>query len=134
MLVVGIDVGGTFTDLVLFDSASGRVAVTKTSSTANQADGVLDALRRLEVTTSHLDRVVHGTTVATNSIVQRRGVKVALVGLVHIGVQEADGDGLDPRLVEILRKPGKLAVVDGDDHRARVARPLGDLQTQRPRD
>jgi N-methylhydantoinase A/oxoprolinase/acetone carboxylase beta subunit len=56
MLVVGIDVGGTFTDLVLFDSASGRVAVTKTSSTANQADGVLDAMRRLEVTTSQLDR------------------------------------------------------------------------------
>jgi len=79
MLIVGIDVGGTFTDLVLFDSASGRVAVTKTSSTANQADGVLDAMRRLEVTTSQLDRVVHGTTVATNAIVQRRGVKVALV-------------------------------------------------------
>lgn len=79
MLVVGIDVGGTFTDLVLFDSASGRLAVTKTSSTANQADGVLDAMRRLEVTTSQLDRIVHGTTVATNAIVQRRGVKVALV-------------------------------------------------------
>jgi N-methylhydantoinase A len=79
MLVVGIDVGGTFTDLVLFDSVSGRLAVTKTSSTANQADGVLDALKRLEVTTSHLDRMVHGTTVATNAIVQRRGVNVALV-------------------------------------------------------
>jgi len=79
MLVVGIDVGGTFTDLVLFDSATGRLAVTKTSSTSNQADGVLDAMRRLEVRTSQLDRVVHGTTVATNAIVQRRGVKVALV-------------------------------------------------------
>jgi len=79
MLVVGIDVGGTFTDLVLFDSASGRLAVTKTSSTANQADGVLDAMRRLEVTTTQLDRMVHGTTVATNAIVQRRGAKVALV-------------------------------------------------------
>ena len=79
MLVVGIDVGGTFTDLVLFDSVSGRLAVTKTSSTANQADGVLDAMKRLEVTTSHLDRMVHGTTVATNAIVQRRGVNVALL-------------------------------------------------------
>jgi N-methylhydantoinase A len=79
MLVAGIDIGGTFTDLVLFDSVSGRLAVTKTSSTTNQADGVLDAMKRLEVATRRLDRMVHGTTVATNAIVQRRGVNVALV-------------------------------------------------------
>jgi N-methylhydantoinase A len=79
MLIVGIDVGGTFTDLVLFDATTGRLAVTKTSSTANQADGVVDALRRLDVETRDVDRMVHGTTVATNAIVQRRGVPVALV-------------------------------------------------------
>ena len=38
MVIAGIDVGGTFTDLVVFDPASGRLAVTKTPSTANQAD------------------------------------------------------------------------------------------------
>lgn len=79
MLIAGIDVGGTFTDLVLFDPQSGRLEVTKTPSTRNQADGVLDAIARLNVTTGQLDRVVHGTTVATNAIVQRRGVKVGLV-------------------------------------------------------
>ena len=79
MLVVGIDVGGTFTDLVVFDSVTGHLAVTKTSSTPNQADGVLEAMTRLGIATSQLDRMVHGTTVATNAIVQRRGVDVALV-------------------------------------------------------
>jgi len=79
MLIVGIDVGGTFTDLVLFDSAIGRVEVTKTSSTPNQADGVIDALARLNISAARLDRIVHGTTVATNVIVQRRGAKVALI-------------------------------------------------------
>jgi len=79
MLIAGIDVGGTFTDLVLFDSRTGQLIVTKTPSTPNQADGVLDAVNRLNVATAQLDRIVHGTTVATNAIVQRRGVKVALV-------------------------------------------------------
>jgi N-methylhydantoinase A len=79
MSIVGIDVGGTFTDLVFFDPKTGRLAVTKTSSTANQADGVLDAIGRLNISTRQVDRIVHGTTVATNAIVQRRGVKVALV-------------------------------------------------------
>jgi N-methylhydantoinase A len=79
MLVLGIDVGGTFTDLVLFDSVTGRLAVTKASSTSNQADGVLEAMRRLDISATQLDRMVHGTTVATNAIVQRRGVDVAVV-------------------------------------------------------
>jgi N-methylhydantoinase A len=79
MLIAGIDVGGTFTDLVLFDPETGRLEVTKSPSTPNQADGVLDAIARLNVTTGQLGRLVHGTTVATNAIVQRRGAKVGLV-------------------------------------------------------
>src|SRR5437867_1844666 len=79
MLAVGIDVGGTSPDLVLFDPVSGRLAVTQTSPALNQADGALEALTRLGITPRHLDRMVHGTTVATNAIVQRRGVDVALV-------------------------------------------------------
>ncbi|MBI4505694.1 MAG: hydantoinase/oxoprolinase family protein [Chloroflexi bacterium] len=79
MLLAGIDVGGTFTDLVLFEAETGRIAVTKVPTTANQADGVLHALSRLEVLPGQLALMAHGTTVATNTIVQRRGAKVALL-------------------------------------------------------
>jgi N-methylhydantoinase A len=137
MLVVGIDVGGTFTDLVLFDSTSGRVAVTKTSSTANQADGVLDAMRRLEVTTSQLDRVVHGTTVATNAIVQRRGVKVALVttrgfrDVLEVGqtrrrVPDTMFQPTFRRPEPLVSRPLRLEVTERTRHTGAVIAPVDD--------
>jgi len=79
MLVASIDVGGTFTDLVIYDSETRKLAVTKVPSTANQAEGVLEGLRALDVAPRALGLLVHGTTVATNAILQRRGVKVALI-------------------------------------------------------
>lgn len=80
MLTIGIDVGGTFTDLVVIDEVSGEIATTKTLSTpSNQADGVLTALRKLEVDLSSVRRIVHGMTVATNAVLERRGAKVAVI-------------------------------------------------------
>jgi N-methylhydantoinase A len=77
---VGVDVGGTFTDLVLFDPASGGLSVAKVPSTpANQADGVMAGLALALPELSRLDRLVHGTTVSTNALLER---KVATVGLV----------------------------------------------------
>ncbi|MGQ0663049.1 MAG: hydantoinase/oxoprolinase family protein [Pseudomonadota bacterium] len=77
---VGVDVGGTFTDMVLFDAATGRLTVAKVPSTpANQATGVMAGLRALLADPSRLERLVHGTTVSTNALLQRTGAKVALV-------------------------------------------------------
>ena len=76
MYRIGIDVGGTFTDLVAVDE-SGRVTLAKTASTpADQSLGVMDGLARLAEALSidragllqATERIVHGTTVATNAL------------------------------------------------------------------
>ncbi len=80
--VAGIDVGGTFTDLLLHeagpDGAAIRLAKVPTSA-VNQALGVLSALDAAGATPADLDLVIHGTTTTTNAVLER---KVARVGLI----------------------------------------------------
>ncbi len=78
--VVGIDVGGTFTDLMLVDEASGKVQVTKVPTTVeNQAFGVINALEATKVPLSELASIVHGTTATTNALLERKISKVGLI-------------------------------------------------------
>ena len=95
---VGVDVGGTFTDFFAFDYASGRLKTHKRPSTPkNPADAIVDGLRELSalhgISLQEVERLSHGTTVATNDLLQRRGGKVALVttagfkDLIEIGRQ-----------------------------------------------
>ena len=75
-LWVGVDVGGTYTDLVAIDAA-GRVDARKVLSTpADQSEGVMESLRALGP--HDIERFVHGTTVATNMLLERKGARVAL--------------------------------------------------------
>jgi N-methylhydantoinase A len=84
---IGIDVGGTFTDLVAVDAA-GRVTLAKAPSTAaDQSIGVIDGLQRLAealgvergALLAQTERIVHGTTVATNALLERKGARVGLL-------------------------------------------------------
>lgn len=76
----GIDVGGTFTDLVHYDSKTGRVKLAKVPTTLdNQAHGVLAALDAAEVDAATLDLIVHGTTTTTNAVLERRLCKTGLI-------------------------------------------------------
>jgi N-methylhydantoinase A len=80
MAWLGVDVGGTFTDLVLFDRNAGQLKVLKTPSTAqNQSEGILAGIRKLGIEPARIDRMVHGTTVATNTALERDGAKMAVV-------------------------------------------------------
>ena len=81
---IGVDSGGTFTDICLFDEKSGRIAVWKVSSTAADpslavAEGLSEALAQTGVSASDVSYFGHGTTVATNALIQHRG---ALIGLI----------------------------------------------------
>jgi N-methylhydantoinase A len=77
---VGIDVGGTFTDLAVFDPATGALRVTKAPTTPERPiDGVLAALEKAHLLDAPIDDLVHGTTVATNALLER---KKALPGLI----------------------------------------------------
>jgi N-methylhydantoinase A len=80
--VAGIDVGGTFTDLLLYEMGPGgsRVRLAKIPTTAaNQADGVLAAIGEAGANPSDLDLVIHGTTTTTNAVLERKVAKVGLV-------------------------------------------------------
>ena len=78
--IVGVDVGGTFTDLLYLDQATGDVHLAKVLTTAdNQAFGVLEALKQARVDLESLDLLVHGTTTTTNALLER---KLATTGLI----------------------------------------------------
>ncbi len=81
---VGVDVGGTFTDFYAFDDESKVSFVHKVPSTpANPAQAIIDGLRALcaerGIDLGTIQRLAHGTTVATNALLQRRGATVALI-------------------------------------------------------
>src|SRR5579884_3675643 len=81
---VGIDVGGTFTDLLLVDDATGEVTVGKELTTpAQPAEGVervlATALQARALAPAALDRLIHGTTLVTNTIIERKGARTALL-------------------------------------------------------
>jgi N-methylhydantoinase A len=96
---IGVDSGGTFTDICLFDEATGRIAVWKVSSTPADpsravAAGVAEALARSGAATGDVAYFGHGTTVATNALIQHRGARIGLItsagfrDLLEIGRQK----------------------------------------------
>ncbi|MGC4024708.1 MAG: hydantoinase/oxoprolinase family protein [Mesorhizobium sp.] len=79
-VVAGIDVGGTFTDLLLIDGRNGQVRLAKTPTTVeNQAHGVVAALNQTGFDISEIDLIVHGTTTTTNAVLERRLAKTGLI-------------------------------------------------------
>ncbi len=82
--VIGVDVGGTFTDFYALDDRAGTAVVHKTPSTPDHpAQAIVDGLQALcaqhAIDTAAIRRLSHGTTVATNTLLQRRGATVALI-------------------------------------------------------
>lgn len=79
-IVAGIDVGGTFTDLVQLDEKTGEVRLAKVPSTPdNQAFGVMDALATAKCDLPALDLIVHGTTTTTNAVLERKLSRTGLI-------------------------------------------------------
>ena len=77
---VGIDIGGTFTDFILYDKKTGDFRIAKTLTTPeDRSTGVINAVRKVGVELSDVDYFVHGTTAAVNAIVERKGAKAALI-------------------------------------------------------
>src|SRR5580693_4735240 len=111
---VGVDSGGTFTDICLFEEDEGRVEVWKVSSTPDDpsrgiAQGVEEGVARVDVTPQEVSYFGHGTTVGTNALIQHRGVKTGLIvtegfrDLLEIGRQKR------PELYDLLAdKPAVL--------------------------
>jgi N-methylhydantoinase A len=96
---IGVDSGGTFTDVCLFEESTGQIGVWKVSSTPTDpsravAEGVGEALTRVAARASDVTYFGHGTTVATNALIQHRGAATGLItsdgfrDLLEIGRQK----------------------------------------------
>jgi N-methylhydantoinase A len=81
VIVVAVDIGGTFTDLMGFDEASGRFAQAKSLTTpADLVQGVIDCIHKsggLEA--GAIDELIHGSTVAINTLIERKGARTGLI-------------------------------------------------------
>ncbi len=83
-LRAGVDIGGTFTDLILVDDVSGQLTVGKVLTTpadpaAAVADVLTEALRRAQAAPQAVHHVIHGTTLVTNAVIERKGARTALL-------------------------------------------------------
>jgi N-methylhydantoinase A len=115
---IGVDSGGTFTDVCLFDEETGKVEIWKVSSTPDDPSrgitaGVVEGLEQVGATAKDLSFLGHGTTVATNALIELRGVKTGLIvsdgfrDLLEIGRQKR------PNLYDMFaEKPEQLVSRD----------------------
>src|SRR6202007_649004 len=113
MLTIGIDVGGTFTDLVAIDASGYTVFAKSLSTPQDQSIGVMAGLEELATRLglaradmlAQTQRLVHGTTVATNALLERKGAKVALLTTEgHRDVLEMR-EGLKPDRYDLRSPP-----------------------------
>ncbi|MBV8589769.1 MAG: hydantoinase/oxoprolinase family protein, partial [Acetobacteraceae bacterium] len=133
---LGVDVGGTFTDLVLL-TRDGRLVTRKVLSTSgNYAEaifaGIADVLRDAGAGGGNVKELIHGTTVATNAIIERRGARTGLIttegfrDLLEIGrlrlMRLYDMD--QERPAPLVRRRWRFEVKERLDHRGEVICPL----------
>ncbi len=96
MKTIGVDVGGTFTDLVYCDLASGAIAINKVSTTPEDPSkgvmtGILELLAANKVAPNAIDFVFHATTTATNAVLEHKGARTGMItnegfrDILHIG-------------------------------------------------
>jgi N-methylhydantoinase A len=130
--IAGIDVGGTFTDLVLVDDVAGTVRLAKVPTTVeNQAFGVLAALDAAGADPATLDAVVHGTTTTTNAMLERKIARVGLIttrgfrDVLELGRRTRPTPyGLTGRFVPLIPRELRLEVDERLDAEGNVLRPL----------
>ncbi|MHA1974312.1 MAG: hydantoinase/oxoprolinase family protein [Candidatus Hodarchaeales archaeon] len=133
MKCLGIDVGGTFTDLIVLDSDNNYVRTIKVSSTPeDQSIGIDKGLIELNDDIKGLDALVHGTTVATNAILTKSGAKTALIttlgfrDIMEIGRQNRNNlYSLYPsRTPSIIPRENRYEILERVSSRGEIIEPL----------
>jgi N-methylhydantoinase A len=137
--VLGIDVGGTFTDLIGFDPESRELRVLKVFSTPeDQARGLLHGMETLEIPLGAIGMVVHGSTVATNAVVERKGAKVGLLTTQGfrdvLEIRRRDrphGYGLTGEFIPLVPRHLRLEVDERMDHKGNVLKAVDPAEVER---
>ena len=134
--IVGVDVGGTFTDLVLIDDESGRVRIAKVATSAdNQAIGVLTALDTVGANLATVASIVHGTTITTNALLERKISRCGLVttkgfrDVLELGRRTRPTPyGLTGHFEPLIPRERRLAVTERMDADGEVVTPLDEAE------
>ena len=132
--VVGIDVGGTFTDLIMLNVADATVSLAKVPTTTdNQAYGVVAALAAAGAKLPELQVIVHGTTTTTNAILERKVAKVGLITTrgfrdsLELGRRTRPKPyGLTGSFVPLVPRELRLEVPERMDAEGEVVTPMDD--------
>ena len=130
--IIGVDVGGTFTDLLVADTEGGEPRIAKVPSTPeNQAYGVLAAIAETGVALSDVKVVVHGTTTTTNAVLERKLSKVGLItttgfrDVLELGRRtRPNAYGLKGVFEPLIPRELRIEVEERMDAQGRVYRPL----------
>ncbi len=138
-LVAGVDVGGTFTDLVIYDPATGQVQLAKVpTSLPNQAEGVLAAFDMVGADLAQMDMIVHGTTTTTNAVLERALCKTGLIttlgfrDVLELGRRtRPQAYGMTGRFIPIIPRDLRLEVPERMDAKGRVLTPLDEGAVER---
>lgn len=131
-LVAGVDVGGTFTDLVVLDPATGAVRLAKVPTTLpNQAPGVIAAFEAAGTDLARVDLIVHGTTTTTNAVLERQLARTGLVttlgfrDVLELGRRtRPQAYGMTGRFTPVIPRDLRREVPERMDARGRVLTPL----------
>ena len=131
-LVAGVDVGGTFTDLIVLDTSTGAVELAKVpTSLPDQSGGVLAAFEAAGVDLAALDLIVHGTTTTTNAVLERKLARTGMVttegfrDVLELGRRtRPQAYGMTGRFVPVIPRDLRLEVPERMDARGRVVTPL----------
>lgn len=137
-MVVGVDVGGTFTDLVAVD-ASGAVRLAKVPTTLdNQANGVLNALQMARCAAKDLGLIVHGTTTTTNAVLERKLARTGLIttagfrDILELGRRtRPQAYGMHGEFTPIIPRNLRLEVAERMDCDGNVVVPLDEVAVQK---
>jgi N-methylhydantoinase A len=130
--VAGVDVGGTFTDLVILDPASGEVRLAKVPTTLpDQSGGVLGAFAEAGADLAAMDLIVHGTTTTTNAVLERKLCRTGLIttqgfrDVLELGRRtRPQAYGMTGHFVPVIPRDLRLEVPERMDARGQVVTPL----------
>jgi len=130
--VIGVDVGGTFTDMVMLETQTGTVSIAKVPTTLdNQAYGVLSALKEAGAELPQVDLMIHGTTTTTNAVLERKLSRTGLIttqgfrDVLELGRRTRPQPyGMKGEFLPIIPRDLRCEVAERMDYAGRVVTPL----------
>ncbi|MFC3227932.1 hydantoinase/oxoprolinase family protein [Marinibaculum pumilum] len=136
---VAVDVGGTFTDICIFDDRSGAMGVEKLPSSADPMEAVLKGVANAGVDLHDVALFSHGTTVATNALITRRLPRAAMVttrgfrDIIEIrrGTKEDLWDAYKDVAPPHIRRRDRIEVAERIDYGGKVLQPLDEADARR---